>query len=194
MTSLLKSYGSFMTRRPFFGNIVSAVVLFGAGDVIAQQAVEKKGWSNHDWPRTGRIVTWGGAFFAPAVTAWFQVLNKVPMTNKVKGTAIRVVLDQFVAAPIVLSCFYAVMTLLEGKDLAAAKEKADKNIWPTLKVNWSLFVPVQTINQSVVPLHYRLVVINVVNLFFNTFLSLQNAEGGAILTDTAPKTKPSLTH
>ncbi|BEI81247.1 hypothetical protein CcaverHIS002_0204070 [Cutaneotrichosporon cavernicola] len=187
MASLLRSYGSFMTRRPFLGNIVSAVALFGAGDVIAQQAVEKKGWSKHDWARTGRIVTWGGVFFAPAVTAWFQVLNKVPMTNMVKGTAIRVGLDQFVAAPIVLSCFYTVMTLLEGKDLATAKEKAEKNIWPTLKVNWSLFVPVQAINQSVVPLHYRLVVINVVNLFFNTFLSLQNAKGDV----NVPSPKPS---
>lgn len=43
-------------------------------------------------------------FFAPAVTTWFQVLNKVPMTNKLKGTAIRVGLDQFVSAPVVLSC------------------------------------------------------------------------------------------
>ncbi|CAK9786375.1 hypothetical protein CC85DRAFT_273381 [Cutaneotrichosporon oleaginosum] len=190
MASILRSYGGFMTRRPFLGNIASAIVLFGAGDMLAQQAVEKKGWDKHDWARTGRTVTWGGAFYAPVATAWFQVLNKVPMTNKIKGTAIRVGLDQFVAAPIVLSCFYTVMTLLEGKSLAAAKDKVEKNIRPTLTTNWSIFIPVQAINQSIVPLQYRLVMVNVVNLFFNTYLSLQNAKGHD--SEPAPQRKAEL--
>jgi hypothetical protein len=35
-------------------------VLFGAGDTLAQQAVEKKGFKNHDLIRTGRMAAYGG--------------------------------------------------------------------------------------------------------------------------------------
>jgi hypothetical protein len=34
--------------------------LFGAGDVLAQQAVDKKGFDKHDYARTGRMVLYGG--------------------------------------------------------------------------------------------------------------------------------------
>jgi protein Mpv17 len=34
--------------------------LFGAGDVLAQQAVDKKGFDKHDYARTGRMVFYGG--------------------------------------------------------------------------------------------------------------------------------------
>ena len=38
---------SFLIRRPILGSSLSSAVLFGAGDVVAQQAVEGKG-KNHD--------------------------------------------------------------------------------------------------------------------------------------------------
>lgn len=52
---------------------------------------------------SSRTITWGGAIFAPLVTGWFKVLNKVPMKNKVKGTVIRVALDQLISAPIMIT-------------------------------------------------------------------------------------------
>jgi len=50
-----------------------------------------------------RIVIWGGGIFAPAVGAWFRVLEKIPIQNKLGVTVARVALDQLVAAPVVLS-------------------------------------------------------------------------------------------
>jgi protein Mpv17 len=35
-------------------------VLFGAGDTLAQQAVEKKGFKNQDLTRTARMAGYGG--------------------------------------------------------------------------------------------------------------------------------------
>ena len=35
-------------------------MLFAAGDTLAQQAVEKKGFANHDLPRSGRMALYGG--------------------------------------------------------------------------------------------------------------------------------------
>lgn len=38
-----------------------------------------------------------------------------------------------------------------------------------------------------VPIQYRLVTVNVVNLFFNTYLSLQNAKGDGDEAEAAPR-------
>ena len=46
LTTLPKS--SFLQRRPMLAQCVTAGVLFGTGDVIAQQAIEKRGWAKHD--------------------------------------------------------------------------------------------------------------------------------------------------
>ena len=35
-------------------------VLFGVGDIVAQQAVEKKGFEKHELVRTGRMALYGG--------------------------------------------------------------------------------------------------------------------------------------
>lgn len=35
-------------------------ILFGTGDTLAQQAVEKKGFRNHDLARTSRMAAYGG--------------------------------------------------------------------------------------------------------------------------------------
>lgn len=38
-------------------------VLFGTGDVIAQQVVERQGLSKHDFARTARMGAYGGCTF-----------------------------------------------------------------------------------------------------------------------------------
>jgi len=35
-------------------------VLFGSGDVLAQQLVDRKGFDKHDVARTGRMALYGG--------------------------------------------------------------------------------------------------------------------------------------
>lgn len=148
--------------------------------------------SKHDLVRTGRIVVWGGGLFAPAITQWFKVLQKVNLGNAVTTTAARVGLDQFLCAPVVVTGFFTFMTLTEGKDLATVKHKLRnvrpslslpaclpsppeltlrlaaaaglQELLPTLKANWGVFIPTQAINFSVVPPAYRLLTINLVNM------------------------------
>lgn len=49
---------------------ITTAVLFGTGDVVAQQVVDRRGISAHDWVRTARLSLYGGAIFAPIVTNW----------------------------------------------------------------------------------------------------------------------------
>ncbi|ODN99424.1 protein SYM1 [Cryptococcus wingfieldii CBS 7118] len=175
MAALFGRYSAFLARRPVVGNMASSAVLFATGDVIAQQLIEKKG-KDHDLTRTGRIVVWGGLCFAPVVHVWFKTLARLPIQSKVAGTAARVALDQFAFAPFALTSFFTAMTLMEGKNLEAAKLKWNESFVDTLKANWMLFIPFQAINM-LIPLQYRLLAVNAVNIPWNTFLSIQNAKG-----------------
>ncbi|KAF7971193.1 hypothetical protein HWV62_21874 [Athelia sp. TMB] len=180
MASLLRAYNAALIRRPYAASMATSAVLFGGGDLIAQQAIEKKGLQAHDWARTARLTFYGGVFFGPAMTKWYQILNRIKFLNPTKATIYRVALDQGVLTPGVVAFFFTSMTFLEGKGVNEAKERLEKAYQPTLLRNWCVFVPTQIINFALVPHHLRFVVVSVVSLFWNTYLSAVNAQQTAV--------------
>lgn len=58
-------YQAKLVSRPLLTQVVTTAILFGTGDVIAQQAVDKKGLEKHDLARTGRMFLYGGGEFLP---------------------------------------------------------------------------------------------------------------------------------
>jgi protein Mpv17 len=53
-------------------------VLFGAGDVLAQQLVDRVGVENHNYARTARMALYGGGaytYFDTDNGGWFESLN-----------------------------------------------------------------------------------------------------------------------
>ncbi|BGP55356.1 Protein required for ethanol metabolism [Rhodotorula sphaerocarpa] len=165
--------------------MVSAAVLFGAGDSLAQQGIEKKGM-NHDIMRTVRLSAYGGLIFAPLITRVYGNLDRIRFQSKVATTAARVAVDQFVLTPCVLTIFFTAQSLLELKGFGEAQRRIRENWWPTLQRNWGVWIPVQAINFSIVPVHLRLLTVNFVSLFWNAYLSYANAQS------TPPEAKDAM--
>lgn len=56
------------------------------GDIISQQAIEKKGFDNHDIGRSVRIMIYAAAINGPLVGSWFGFINNaVKIKNKWAG-------------------------------------------------------------------------------------------------------------
>ncbi|CDO76323.1 hypothetical protein BN946_scf184414.g5 [Trametes cinnabarina] len=161
----------------------TSAVLFGSGDIVAQQLFEKKGIQNHDFMRTARLAFYGGAIFGPLLTKWLQFLDRLRFSTPTKGVIYRVYLDQGVSTPMVVGMFFGSLTLLEGKTFIAAKERIQEAYAPTLLRNWGVFIPTQIVNFAIVPPHLRFVTVGVVSLFWNAYLSAVNAQKQA---DGAP--------
>ncbi|GAA5876604.1 hypothetical protein JCM8547_002420 [Rhodosporidiobolus lusitaniae] len=174
MSGLLRAYNSALIRRPYATGAATAAVLFGTGDVLAQQAIEKKG-SNHDYFRTLRLSAYGGLIFAPIVTRFYGGLERIKLGSSVATTAARVAGDQLVLTPFMVGLFFSAQTFLEGKGTDEAKKRLESSWWPTLQRNWGVWFPIQVLNFSIVPPHLRLVVVNVVSLFWNAYLSYANS-------------------
>ncbi|KAI9618892.1 hypothetical protein H4Q26_012146 [Puccinia striiformis f. sp. tritici PST-130] len=159
MASFIRAYNSSLLHRPLRTQIVTSLILFGGGDVIAQQAIERKG-KQHEWARTARLAGYGGFVFAPLGTP----------------TLLKLSIDQIIAAPTMLAFFFYTMNFLEGNDLKQGEERLREK-WglPYTKIGSVIFIPLQAINFGVVPSHLRLLVINGASLFWNSYLSYANA-------------------
>lgn len=75
-------------------------------------------------------------------------------------------MDQFVLTPCVLTIFFTAQSLLELKGFGEAQRRIRENWWPTLQRNWGVWIPVQAINFSIVPVHLRLLTVNFVSLLY----------------------------
>lgn len=76
----------------------------------------------------------------------------------------RVAADQFLFTPVMVGVFFTSQTFLEGKGIDEAQKRLRDSWWPTLQKNWQLWIPTQGINFALVPVHLRLVTVNVVSL------------------------------
>ncbi|PLB48652.1 protein sym1, partial [Aspergillus steynii IBT 23096] len=146
--------------------------LFAVGDCLAQQGVERKGLANYDVGRTARMTLYGGAVFGPFATKWFQFLqNRICRDSPLKTLAARVAVDQLFCAPTMIGVFLSSMSILEGSD---PREKLRRTYWEALRTNWCIWPILQGVNLYLVPLHYRVLAVNVFNIGWNCFLSLIN--------------------
>jgi protein Mpv17 len=114
------------------------------------------------------------AIFGPAATTWYKFLqHKVVLPNKNLEIVARVACDQIVFASTNMFVFLSSMAIMEG---SSPKEKLDKTYWNALEKNWMIWPFVQTINFKLVPLHHRVLVVNVVSLGWNCYLSFLNSQ------------------
>jgi protein Mpv17 len=169
-------YRATLGRRPLLTQSVTSLILFSAGDVLAQQCVERRGFQDHDFKRSSRMGLYGGFIFGPAATLWYSRLApRIVLGGRPAGSLTvltRVAVDQLVFSPINLACFLTSMAYLEG---SSPSRKLQGSFWKTLRVNWTVWPAVQLANFTVVPPEHRVLLVNVVALGWNCYLSYASA-------------------
>jgi protein Mpv17 len=111
--------------------------------------------------------------FGPAATKWYGFLQKnINLKNTNTTIAARVMADQCIFATCNMALFLSTMSVLEGGD---PKEKLAKSYLPGLKANWTIWPAVQAVNFKLVPLEHRVLVVNIVSLGWNCYLSYLNS-------------------
>ncbi|PKY00983.1 protein sym1 [Aspergillus campestris IBT 28561] len=168
-------YQRSLLQRPVLTQSITTACLFGLGDSLAQQGVERRGLAQHDVIRTGRMALYGGVIFGPVATKWFQFLqHRIQLSTPGRTLVARVATDQLVCAPTMIGVFLSTMSVLEG---AHPREKLERTYWDALRTNWMVWPALQSVNLYLVPLQYRVLVVNIINIGWNCFLSfLNNAE------------------
>lgn len=115
------------------------------------------------------------AVFGPAATLWYRFLQaKIKFKNTNATIAARVLADQTIFASTNLLVFLSSMAYLEG---SSPKAKLQSTYGEALKKNWMVWPAVQSINFKLVPLEHRVLVVNIVSLGWNCYLSYVNSRG-----------------
>lgn len=186
---MLRWYQAKLASRPLLTQSITTAVLFATGDTMAQQLVERKGFANHEIARTGRMALYGGCVFGPAATTWFGFLQRrivFPGRPNLEIAA-RVLTDQTVFASTNLFVFLSSMAIMEGTD---PSEKLKQSYATALQKNWMVWPIIQLTNFKFVPLEHRVLVVNVISLGWNCYLSyLNSAPSGQ--HETEPDLPPS---
>lgn len=175
IANALGSYQHALRTRPLLTQSITTSILFAAGDGMAQHLVEKV--DKHDFGRTGRMALYGGAVFGPVATTWFGFLQRrvrIPGSPNLEILA-RVGLDQALFASTNMAFFLSSMAIMEGK---SAKDKLESTYFNALSKNWMVWPWVQLVNFKFVPLDQRVLVVNIVSLGWNCYLSYLNSGGG----------------
>nr|XP_040127430.1 protein Mpv17 isoform X1 [Ictidomys tridecemlineatus] len=145
--------------------------LMGLGDIISQQLVERRGLQEHQTGRTLTMVSLGCGFVAPVLGGWYKVLDRlIPGTKKVDALK-KMLLDQGAFAPCFLGCFLPLMGTLNGLSAQDNWAKLRRDYPDALLTNYYLWPAVQLANFYLVPLHYRLAVVQCVAVIWNSYLS-----------------------
>lgn len=194
MASILKWYNQKLAQHPVITNSVSAAVLFGGGDILAQTAVpdsenigtiekleegltgEKKTRSI-DWTRTARAAVYGGMVFAPLASKfWYPFLQRVQGSTPRRTALKRMAFDQLGFAPLVgIPLYFTCLGIMENRSSTEIKEHVANNYQPTLLANWSVWPAFQYVNFRYMPADYRLLTVNTISIAWNTFLSVMNS-------------------
>ena len=102
-----------------------------------------------------------------------STVHSLPPPIITSTTAIKVLIDQFVQAPIFTVIIFAFLGLLEGKSIADIKRQLDDDYVDTMLANWKLWVPATAVNIAFCPPILRVLFLNVVFFFWSIFLSLK---------------------
>ncbi|CAD6258492.1 unnamed protein product [Miscanthus lutarioriparius] len=159
-----------LDKNPIATKAVTSAVLTLAGDLICQLVIDRV--PELDLRRTFVFTFLGLALVAPTLHVWYLYLSKLVTISGASGAIARLILDQFIFAPIFIGVFMSLLVTLEGKpSLVVPKLKQE---WlPSVLANWQLWIPFQFFNFYFVPQKFQVLAANFVSLAWNVILSFK---------------------
>lgn len=148
------AYNDALESDPLLVKSVTASVILGAADLAGQaleakqkeETTENDDDASIDIARTLRFAFFGLVLQAPWNHFYYTVLDSaIPPTPEpfTATTGIKVVIDQFVQAPIFTVLIFAFLGALEGKNLESIKQQLEDDYADTMVANctWRSFSP-----------------------------------------------------
>lgn len=187
LEDLWSSYLTALDSDPLLVKSVTAGVILGAADLAGQsiQRATTKDESDEgvDIARFLRFAFFGFILQAPWNHFYYLLLDgALPPTEDpfTTTTGIKVIIDQFVQAPIFTVIIFAFLGTLEGKSVDEIKTQLEEDYTDTMVANWKLWVPATAVNIAFCPPILRVLFLNVVFFFWSIFLSLKLNKGDSI--------------
>lgn len=166
--SLLAWYLSLLEKYPVWTKAVTSALLTLFGDLICQLWIDQV--ASVDVKRTLLFTFLGLVLVGPTLHFWYLYLSRLVTTPGVTGTLMRLVLDQFLFAPIFVGVFLSSLVTLEGRS-SQVIPKLQQEWFSSVLANWQLWIPFQFFNFRFVPQQFQVLAANFIALVWNVILS-----------------------
>mmetsp|Transcript_15182 Transcript_15182/g.32563 ORF Transcript_15182/g.32563 Transcript_15182/m.32563 type:complete len:195 (-) Transcript_15182:585-1169(-) len=176
MSGIWAKYNTRLAEKPLQTKTLTSLTGFILGDIVAQSPDMAAGKPWDSW-RTAKMAIFGGCLHGPIGHYWYGFLDKSVMTaapTSAAAVATKTAIDQVLWAPIFTSVFFGTMKALDNKTDEIVPEIENK-LWPTMKVNWTVWPLAHVINFRFIPSSQRILYINVIQVGYNAFLSTMQA-------------------
>lgn len=163
---MIRAYVTLLKERPYSTNAVSATVVAVSGDALSQ-LVEGK----FDLRRNVKLGFWGFGWMGPVGALWYRYLEGQFGAGNI---AIKVGVNQIVMAPLMngLFYFYSECWAVSPEPLVSRyRKRLEHEFLPTIINSFFFWIPTQTINFALVPLHLRPLFLNVAFVLWTANIS-----------------------
>jgi hypothetical protein len=140
MSQSWTDYNTILETNPVFVKGVTGFIILSLGDLSGQGIEHLRGPTAYvgvDWPRVSRFGIFG-LFGAPWSHYYFHHLDTyLPPTPEpfTKITAVKVFIDQFIQAPILLALMISSLSIMKGTGVHGVKTDMEDNYIATLIAN-----------------------------------------------------------
>jgi protein Mpv17 len=173
MTVLWTVYLRCLNNRPLLTKSLTASALCGVGDVLVQSFASKERGAV-DVKRTLRLMAHGLIATGPLNHYWHtRVLERVFPTSVAAGRAAldaaigKVVLDQAIFAPCIITIFCTNMAVMQGKPADANWPK----VLPLIVSNWAFWPAFQLVNFRFVPIQHQVGFVGFGMILWSAYIS-----------------------
>lgn len=166
--SLLSWYLSLLAEHPVITKAITSALLTLVGDVICQLLIDRV--PSPDMKRTFIFTLLGLVLVGPTLHFWYLYLSKLVTTPGAAGAFVRLLLDQFIFAPIFIGTFLSTLVTLEGRP-STVIPKLKQEWLSSVIANWQLWIPFQFLNFWFVPQQFQVLASNFLALIWNVILS-----------------------
>ena len=187
---VLEVYDAEISKNPILAQMVMALVVTAIGDILAQQFFEKPKLKStqpaaYSMKRTTKFSLIGAVYAAPILAFWLIFLDDFFGQD---FSFSKLFADQILMNPMIAGGFIWINGLSNGVPLEDSL-KLIKNDLPNLMLKaWPYWTVVSAVNFILIPLNYRLLVIKLASIPWNTFLSLfaKKANDRVLLIEEQP--------
>mmetsp|Transcript_29130 Transcript_29130/g.40996 ORF Transcript_29130/g.40996 Transcript_29130/m.40996 type:complete len:182 (-) Transcript_29130:52-597(-) len=167
-----KPYLNALENYPLITKAGTAGTLLAGGDIIAQTVISPSQPFSYDVARTARMASVGLFLTGPMMHFWYKILDKTVTAKGLPGVVGKIVLDQSIFAPCIVSVFFISNGFFQGRSANEITSQLKRDMWPTMKYNWTVWPAAMAINFAFVPQNLRVLYVSSVALVWNTYLSL----------------------
>ena len=182
---------SALVTHPFATKAAGTGITYVLSDLTAQAFEGSREPAAARLGRACRFGAIGALWVGPLLAAWFQVMDWAVPGAGAASVAAKVLMDQCIQGPFMISSMFILAALSAGESRRDAVGKARRMLKPTWVKSVYVWSPVQAVQQTLVPLEYRVAVANFVSYFWDTYLAHEMCGPEGCKVEDAPELAPA---